>query len=323
MDNATALAAAADSSDPRTGLRAVAASRAAWSSSRRSRWTTHGSMRRSGRRSPRSSACAGRPSTRTRPPRGRALTRGDADDVERFTDRGRMAVHRARPRRPGVAIRSRPVYLLHALASSEGVAARALAGLGVDAGTIERQLDRIAPLRKPLEGEPAGGDAEALATIGIDLDEIRHKVEESFGPGTLDRGPVPPASVRRAGRITMTREAKQSVGSPPRRPGPCATATSAPSTCCWACSARPSATRAATSARRPSATWASTRPGPGSASSTSCGAPQPEGGHSGRAAAHLGLKPGPSGSVCCHGGASRWQKRTSVTLASTAPNHTA
>jgi len=30
-------------------------------------------------------------------------------------------------------------------------------------------------------------DAEALATIGIDLDEVRRRVEEAFGPGALER----------------------------------------------------------------------------------------------------------------------------------------
>jgi ATP-dependent Clp protease ATP-binding subunit ClpA len=30
-------------------------------------------------------------------------------------------------------------------------------------------------------------DADALATIGIDLDEVRSRVEEAFGPGALER----------------------------------------------------------------------------------------------------------------------------------------
>jgi hypothetical protein len=30
-------------------------------------------------------------------------------------------------------------------------------------------------------------DAEALATIGIDLDEVRRRVEEQFGAGALER----------------------------------------------------------------------------------------------------------------------------------------
>ena len=127
---------------------------------------------------------------------------------ERFTDRARTAVILARTEASERGDQIRPVYMLHALASGEGVAARVLAGLGVDADDIERRLDRTAPLRRPPEGEPPGGDAEALASLGIDLDEIRRRVEESFGPGALERAP---AAAQAAGRTTMTRETKQSV----------------------------------------------------------------------------------------------------------------
>ena len=126
---------------------------------------------------------------------------------ERFTDKARAAVILARTEASERGDQIRPVYLLHALASGEGVAAQVLAGLGVGPGDIERRLDRTAPLGKPLGAEPPGGDAEALASIGIDLDEIRRKVEESFGPGALERAPA----AQGTGRSTMTREAKQSV----------------------------------------------------------------------------------------------------------------
>jgi hypothetical protein len=127
---------------------------------------------------------------------------------ERFTDKAKTAVIAAKADASKRGDQIRPVYLLHALAAGEGVAARALAGLGVDAGVIERRLDTAAPLRRPAGGEVAGEDAEALASIGIDLDEIRRRVEESFGPGALDQAPGP---VQATGRITMTREAKQSI----------------------------------------------------------------------------------------------------------------
>ena len=127
---------------------------------------------------------------------------------ERFTDKARTAVIVARAEASERGDQIRPVYLLHALAAGEGVAARALAGLGVDADVIERRLDRAAPLRRPTGGEEAGEDAEALASIGIDLNEIRRRVEESFGPGALDRASGAAQGTR---RITMTREAKQSV----------------------------------------------------------------------------------------------------------------
>jgi ATP-dependent Clp protease ATP-binding subunit ClpA len=127
---------------------------------------------------------------------------------ERFSDKARTAVIAARAEASERGDQIRPVYLLHALAAGDGVAARALAGLGVDTDTIERRMDRAAPLRREPGGEAAGEDAEALASIGIDLDEIRRRVEESFGPGALDQAPGP---VQATGRITMTREAKQSI----------------------------------------------------------------------------------------------------------------
>ncbi|HEU5388186.1 MAG TPA: Clp protease N-terminal domain-containing protein [Streptosporangiaceae bacterium] len=130
---------------------------------------------------------------------------------ERLTDRARAAVIRARGTAAERGDQIRPVYLLHAVALGEGTAARALAGLGIDAGTIERQLDRAAPRGRPLECDLDSADAEALASIGIDLDEIRRRVEESFGPGALGRGPAPQGPAGRAGRMTMTGEAKQSM----------------------------------------------------------------------------------------------------------------
>ena len=81
---------------------------------------------------------------------------------ERFTGNARTVVILAKAKATERGDQIRPVYLLHALASGEGVAARVLSGLGVDPGDIERRLDRTAPLRKPLGGEPPGGDAEAL-----------------------------------------------------------------------------------------------------------------------------------------------------------------
>jgi ATP-dependent Clp protease ATP-binding subunit ClpA len=130
---------------------------------------------------------------------------------ERFTDKARAVVILAQAKAAERGDQIRPVYMLHALASAQGVAARVLADLGVDADAVERQLDRTAPLGNPLEAEATSGDAEALATIGIDLDEIKRKVEESFGPGALGRVPLAhQGPLSWTGR--MTRESKQSLG---------------------------------------------------------------------------------------------------------------
>jgi ATP-dependent Clp protease ATP-binding subunit ClpA len=114
---------------------------------------------------------------------------------ERFTDKARIVVIAAK-----TAARDHGddqiglAHMLYGLVTSDGVAARALAALGVDEAAVERELGRAATAG----GAPAGlsgegdGDAEALAAIGIDLDEIKRKIEESFGPGALDRVPLTP-----------------------------------------------------------------------------------------------------------------------------------
>ena len=131
---------------------------------------------------------------------------------ERFTDKARTTVILAKAKATERGDQIRPVYMLHALAAGEGVTARVLADLGVDADAVERQLNRTAPLGNPLEGWATSGDAEALATIGIDLDEITRKIEESFGPTALDRvPPTPQGPFTRASRMTLTREAKQTL----------------------------------------------------------------------------------------------------------------
>jgi Clp amino terminal domain, pathogenicity island component len=129
---------------------------------------------------------------------------------ERFTDKARRVVFLAGAKATERGDQIRPVYLLHALTAADGVAARALAGLGVDSASVERSLDRVAPVSGPLGADPSSEDAEVLATIGIDLEEIRRRAEESFGRDALAQaapGPRP-----RFGRMSMTRESKQSLG---------------------------------------------------------------------------------------------------------------
>jgi ATP-dependent Clp protease ATP-binding subunit ClpA len=132
---------------------------------------------------------------------------------ERFTDKARGTIFAARAK---AAERSdgqiRPMYMLYGLITMDGVAARALAGLGVDAAAVDRQIIRTAPTASPLEAEGVNGDAEALASIGIDLDEIKRKIEENFGSGALERLPTQqPGPLTLTGRITITREGKQAL----------------------------------------------------------------------------------------------------------------
>ena len=134
---------------------------------------------------------------------------------ERFTDKARkvviLAKHKATERGDAEI---GPVHMLYGLSATDGVAARALTGLGVDAAAVERELARRAAGAASAGSGPgeAAGDAEALAAIGIDLDEIRRKVEESFGPGALER--VPPSRkgpLNRTGRLPMNDQAKLSL----------------------------------------------------------------------------------------------------------------
>src|ERR1035441_5185714 len=111
---------------------------------------------------------------------------------ERFTDKARTVVISARAEAAERGDQLRPVYMLYALTTGEAVPPRALAGLGLDAARVRRALDRPPALGRLLEGlgdEPDSGDAEALAAIGIDLGEIKRRIEDSFGPDGLQPGP--------------------------------------------------------------------------------------------------------------------------------------
>ncbi|WP_030451856.1 Clp protease N-terminal domain-containing protein [Herbidospora cretacea] len=107
---------------------------------------------------------------------------------ERFTDDARRVVTAAqvearRLNHPRIGTEH---LLLGMLQDPESLAARVLPGL--DHGGAEARLRDI--LNQPAGRRGHDLDAELLSTIGIDLDAIREKVEEAFGPGALDREPV-------------------------------------------------------------------------------------------------------------------------------------
>ncbi|MCQ4121922.1 Clp protease N-terminal domain-containing protein [Rhodococcus tibetensis] len=57
-------------------------------------------------------------------------------------------------------------------------------------------------------------DADALGSIGIDLDAVRHSLEQTFGKGILD--PEPPSGPRgwfgrKSGHIPFTKDAKKAI----------------------------------------------------------------------------------------------------------------
>jgi ATP-dependent Clp protease ATP-binding subunit ClpA len=114
---------------------------------------------------------------------------------ERFTKGAREAVARAQEEARGLgAGHIGTEHLLLGVATGSGTSARVLAGEGA---TPER-------LR-----EAAGGgrlDGEALASLGIDLDEVRRRVEATFGPGALERG-----RPCRDGHVPFTPAAKKAL----------------------------------------------------------------------------------------------------------------
>ena len=68
-------------------------------------------------------------------------------------------------------------HLLLALtADPDAVGTRVLRRLGVDEAAVRAAVIRT-----------ASPDAETLRTLGIDLDAVRRKAEEAFGPGALER----------------------------------------------------------------------------------------------------------------------------------------
>ena len=72
--------------------------------------------------------------------------------------------------------------LLAVLTQREGPARSALDRLGVTEDAFRAEVLRVCG-----HGGFAARDADALRTLGIDLDEVRRRVEKSFGPGALDR----------------------------------------------------------------------------------------------------------------------------------------
>ncbi|GLY73575.1 hypothetical protein Airi01_018420 [Actinoallomurus iriomotensis] len=121
---------------------------------------------------------------------------------ERFTKEARAVVVRAQEeaRRLRAPFIDTEHLLLAMLDAGAGPAARALRDRGADPDELRRRIAGIAgPSRDDL-------DPDALATLGIDLDEVRRVTEATFGPGALDARRRKPY---RAGHIPFGRRAKK------------------------------------------------------------------------------------------------------------------
>lgn len=100
---------------------------------------------------------------------------------ERFSAGARLTVIRAQEE--AVRLRHHRVGTEHlllalTLAERDDPARTALEQFGLSHALVEDQLRRIAG-REEL-------DASALASVGVDLEEVRRRVEAQFGPGALE-----------------------------------------------------------------------------------------------------------------------------------------
>ena len=102
---------------------------------------------------------------------------------ERFTKDGRQVVLDARGQARRLGHRHVGTeHLLLALMNVESVAATLLSEAGLTGDAVEAAIEQLI-------GQPQilnDADAAALRRIGIDIDAVRAKLEESFGPGALE-----------------------------------------------------------------------------------------------------------------------------------------
>jgi hypothetical protein len=126
---------------------------------------------------------------------------------ERFDEDARSAVVRAQSEaiRTGHAEIS-PEQLLAGLAAGPGLAAEVLRAAGIGLPGL-RAL--IPPGGGPARLEPL--DAEALASIGIDLDTVSRATDAAFGPGSLTRTRTRRVRRRRASAPRMDEATKAAL----------------------------------------------------------------------------------------------------------------
>jgi ATP-dependent Clp protease ATP-binding subunit ClpA len=124
---------------------------------------------------------------------------------ERFTEQARSVVVRAQDdaRELGQPSIGTPTILLGIAEARDTAGGRVLTALGIGAEDIRGVILGISERQDPAFSY---ADEDALRSVGIDLDEVRRSVEETFGPGALDRGRGSPG-----GHIPFTRGAKKAL----------------------------------------------------------------------------------------------------------------
>jgi ATP-dependent Clp protease ATP-binding subunit ClpA len=116
---------------------------------------------------------------------------------ERFTDAARECVTQAQEeaRKLGHGYIGTEHLLVAVCAERQGLGGHVLRQHRVTPEGLREDIVRIIGR--------GGPDPDALATIGIDLDAVRARAEETFGPGALDPG--------RGGRIPFTPRSKKAL----------------------------------------------------------------------------------------------------------------
>jgi ATP-dependent Clp protease ATP-binding subunit ClpA len=105
---------------------------------------------------------------------------------ERFTTQARSVVTLAQQEarelgRPNIGTQH---VLLGILDTPDTAGARALEALAIHEKDVREDVMRLDRDRSAFSDE----DADALRSVGIDLDEVRRTVEQTFGSGALERG---------------------------------------------------------------------------------------------------------------------------------------
>jgi ATP-dependent Clp protease ATP-binding subunit ClpA len=129
--------------------------------------------------------------------------------LERFTTHARSVVVLARTEAHALgsdAVGTEHV-LLGVLGEPDSAGGRALSALGLTSDDIRGEL------RRGVDDGPGltSRDAEALQSLGIDLDEVRRTVEDAFGPGALDRGAGRGRTRRAGGHTPFTPGSKKTL----------------------------------------------------------------------------------------------------------------
>ena len=128
---------------------------------------------------------------------------------ERFTKQAREVVVRAQEeaRDLGHPYIGTEHLLLALLNPDAGIAHSVLHEAGVNRTQVRSEVKRFVHKGSEVLGD---GDAEALQEIGIDLDAVRARIEEAFGPGALATATCSPR--RRRGLLGRLRRRRPVMG---------------------------------------------------------------------------------------------------------------